>query len=106
MAVETDKYELPLYVADTLRELADWSGFSIGYVLSAIAHGYPGKKSGMKFLRIEIDFDYSTGSKIRLAVEGGKLYISVADGAWVGQITLTRHTSGSKTCGSIPYIPV
>lgn len=55
MAVETDKYELPLYVADTSRELADWSGFSIGYVLSAIAHGYPGKKSGMKFLRVEVD---------------------------------------------------
>lgn len=49
MAVETDEYELPLYVADTSRELADWSGFSIGYVLSAISHGYSGKKAGMRF---------------------------------------------------------
>lgn len=53
MAVETDKYELPLFVVDTLRELADRYGFSIEYVLSAISHGYSGKKAGMKFLRIE-----------------------------------------------------
>ena len=57
MAVETDKYELPLYVADTSRELADWSGLSINYVLSAISHDYAGKKSGMKFLRIEVDWN-------------------------------------------------
>lgn len=57
MAVEIDKYELPLFVADTSRELADWSGYSIGYVLSAIAHDYPGKKSRMKFLRIEVDWE-------------------------------------------------
>ena len=57
MAVETDKYELPLFVADTSRELADWSGFGIGYVLSSIAHDYPGKKTGMKFLRVEVDWE-------------------------------------------------
>ncbi len=56
MAVGIDKYELPLYVADTSRELADWSGLSIGYVLSAISHDYSGEKSGMKFLRIEVDW--------------------------------------------------
>jgi len=57
MAVETDEYELPLYIADTSIELANWSGFSIGYVLSAISHKYCGKKSGMKFLRIDVDWD-------------------------------------------------
>ena len=57
MAVETDEYELPLYVADTSRELADWSGLSIGYVLSAISHGYSGKKSGMRFLRVEVELE-------------------------------------------------
>lgn len=57
MAVETDKYELPLYVADTSRELADWSGLSIGYVLSSISHGYSGKKAGMRFLRIEVEWE-------------------------------------------------
>ncbi len=57
MAVETDEYELPLYVADTSRELSDWSGFSIGYILSAISHGYSGKKAKMRFLRIEIDWE-------------------------------------------------
>lgn len=57
MAVETDEYELPLYVADTSSELADWSGLSIGYVLSAISHGYSGKKAGMRFLRIEVKWE-------------------------------------------------
>ncbi|WP_124066238.1 hypothetical protein [Clostridium sp. E02] len=57
MAVETDKYELPLYVADTSRELADWSGLSIGYVLSAISHGYSGKKTGIRFLRVEVEWE-------------------------------------------------
>lgn len=57
LAVEIDKYELPLFVADTSRELADWSGCSIGYVLSAIAHDYPSKKTGMKFLRVEVDWE-------------------------------------------------
>jgi hypothetical protein len=57
MAVETNEYELPLYVADTSRELVDWSGLSIGYVLSAISHGYSGKKTGIRFLRIEVEWE-------------------------------------------------
>ena len=57
MAVATDKYELPLYVADTARELSDWSGYNINYVLSAISHQYSGKKIGMKFIRIEVEDD-------------------------------------------------
>lgn len=57
MAVTTDKYELPLYVADTARELSDWSGYNINYVLSAISHQYSGKKIGMKFIRIEVEED-------------------------------------------------
>lgn len=42
MAVSADKYELPLVVLDTSRELANWSGYSIGYVLSSISNDYPG----------------------------------------------------------------
>lgn len=57
MAASIEWHELPLAVFDTSRELADWSGFSIGYVLSAISHDYSGKKAGMKFLRIEIDWE-------------------------------------------------
>ena len=57
MAVSTDKYELPLYVADTARELSNWSGYDINYVLSAISHQYSGKKIGMKFIRIEMGDD-------------------------------------------------
>ncbi len=57
LAVTTDKYELPLYVSDTAKGLADWSGYSSGYILSAISHDYPGKKAGMKFLRIEIEME-------------------------------------------------
>ncbi|PPK77519.1 hypothetical protein BXY41_11658 [Lacrimispora xylanisolvens] len=57
MAVETDEYELPLYVADTSRELADWSGLSIGYVLITISHCYSGKKAGIKFLRVNVEWE-------------------------------------------------
>ncbi|MGL6221321.1 MAG: hypothetical protein ACRC36_25050 [Lacrimispora sphenoides] len=57
LVVSPDEYELPLFVADSSRELADWSGFSINYVLSAISHDYAGKKSGMKFQRIEVDWE-------------------------------------------------
>lgn len=57
LAVTTDKYELPLYVSDTAKGLADWSGYSSGYILSAISHGYSGKKARMKFIRIEIEWE-------------------------------------------------
>lgn len=65
LAVIVERYELPIGVFDTSRELADWSGYSIGYVLSSIAHNYPRKKTGMKFVRVEVDWEEIDDGKSR-----------------------------------------
>lgn len=57
LAVSADQYELPLAVFDTSHELADWSGYGIMYVLSAITHNYSGEKSSMQFLRVEVEWE-------------------------------------------------
>lgn len=57
MAVSADQYELPLYVADTAKELAEWSGVKPNYVSTAIYYKYSGKKMGMKFVKVELEED-------------------------------------------------
>lgn len=53
MAVTTDKYELPLFVADTARELGKHFGVSQNTVYSSISKGLSGKKNGYRFVKVE-----------------------------------------------------
>lgn len=55
MAVTPDKYELPLYVAESVRELAIVFKTSENAISSSIGHGLNGKKQGHKFIRVDID---------------------------------------------------
>lgn len=57
LAVTPDKYELPLYVADTVREMARVVGMRENNVSSLIIKQRSGKKSGYRFLRIECEDD-------------------------------------------------
>lgn len=55
MAVTPDKYELPLYVADNTRELANVFNTSDGNVKSCISKGKSGTTNGYKFIRVEVE---------------------------------------------------
>ena len=65
LAVTADKYELPLYVAETRREMAQWHGVSIDAIASAMYRYerdadrrkqlHP--QSGVRFCRVEVDDD-------------------------------------------------
>lgn len=67
LAVTADEYELPLYVADSCKEMAKWFGVDGDWISSAICRynrrrgkspdqrkevNYPGKT---RFCRIEVD---------------------------------------------------
>ena len=52
LAVEADKYELPLYVADTARELAEKFGTTKHNVESSAFYGHGGSVSGRRFLKV------------------------------------------------------
>ena len=55
IAVEADKYELPIAIADTAKELAAIMGVSIQTINSATSRGDSGKQSGRKFMRVRND---------------------------------------------------
>ena len=51
LCVEADEYELPLYVADTARELAEQFDTTTHCVQVLVDGGYSGKKIGRRFLK-------------------------------------------------------
>ena len=53
MAVTADKYELPLCVEDTARELGARFGVSKGYVYCAVSKKLSGKKTGYRFVKVD-----------------------------------------------------
>ena len=53
MAVTADKYELPICVADTARELAEHFGVSPNTVYSSMSKGLSGKRNGYRFVKVE-----------------------------------------------------
>ena len=55
MGVTPDKYELPLFVADSLKELSKMSGFDYDSVRHLISKRSSGKNKGIKFIKITID---------------------------------------------------
>ena len=44
--VTTDKYELPIYVADTIEELAAWQGVKVKSIVQAVSRYEHGKYNG------------------------------------------------------------
>ena len=54
MMVTTDKYELPLAVADSIKELATMDGKSVGAISSAM---YYAKKMGTKCRYVKVVLD-------------------------------------------------
>ena len=57
MAVEADKYELPLYVADSARELAEKCGTTKHNVEVSAFFGNSGAMSGRRFMKIPKEID-------------------------------------------------
>ena len=55
MAVTADKYELPLVVCDTARELAEKCGVSKETVKTAAYRGRNGKRSDRKYVRVIVE---------------------------------------------------
>lgn len=54
MIVTADEYELPLMVADKAKDLAKYKGISPSTVSALINRKYSGKKTGVKYLKIDI----------------------------------------------------
>ena len=54
MAVTADRYELPVYVADSVPELARATGRNPASIHAAITLSYSGKYGGIKFLKVEV----------------------------------------------------
>lgn len=55
IAVTPDEYEMPLIVADNLKEMSRKSGIKKDVISSAIYHESNGKRLGIKFIKIEVD---------------------------------------------------
>ena len=52
MMVEADKYELPLVIADSARELAEKCGTTTGNVEACVARGCQGVLAKRKFVKV------------------------------------------------------
>lgn len=54
LAITADKYELPIYVADTCKELAEVIGVSQNLISSHISKNKSGKISKVRFKKVPI----------------------------------------------------
>ena len=55
LGVTPDKYELPLFVADSLKELSKMSGFDYDSLRYRISKRNSGRNKRVKFIKITID---------------------------------------------------
>ncbi len=55
IAVTSDKYELPIAVADTSGELAKMLGTTRNNILSSISKNKSGKHSKVRYIKLEDD---------------------------------------------------
>ena len=55
MAVTSDDLELPVYVTDDYKELAEAYGINKFTLLSSISKGLNGRYNGVKFVKVIID---------------------------------------------------
>jgi len=54
LAVTPDEYELPIYVCDSGKELAEKLGVSQSTIYTLIAHDRDGSRTGRKVIKVEI----------------------------------------------------
>jgi len=55
MAVTPDKYELPLYVADTVEEIAEKYGLTKKNIYNYVSANRSGRIAGVKFVKVKDD---------------------------------------------------
>lgn len=53
MAVTADELELPLFVGFA-QEVAEWAGINVATLYGMISHKKSGKRSGRKFVKVEM----------------------------------------------------
>ena len=63
MAVTADEYELPVAIADTCKELAKLCGVSRNTIRHAMQRGWNGKRTGRKFIKVEVNDDHIPSDK-------------------------------------------
>lgn len=54
MAVTADKYELPLYIAETIEELSERYGISRSTIATSISREETGRNRGFKFAKVKL----------------------------------------------------
>lgn len=57
MDVAIDKYELPLFVAETIDEMSDWSGTKPQTIRTSISQNKTGNRRGYKFVKVDLEED-------------------------------------------------
>ena len=57
MAVTPDEYELPLFVTESLDEMAKKFNKTKSMISSSICHERQGGRCGIKFIRVEVEND-------------------------------------------------
>ena len=55
MGVTADKYEFPIYIADTATQLAKIMGISRDVIYSGVSKKLNGRNKGIKFVKVEIN---------------------------------------------------
>lgn len=55
MGVTPDKYELPIFVAGSLKELAEMSGYDYDSIRHRISKRSSGRNHGIKFIKIIVN---------------------------------------------------
>ena len=55
MAVSNDRYELPIFLTDTVKEMAEWAGRSNNDILRAISTGRKCKRNNCRFERVIVN---------------------------------------------------
>ena len=53
LAVEADKYELPLAVADTAEELGKMFGIKKNTVINCVSRNRSGRENGYKYIKVK-----------------------------------------------------
>lgn len=57
LAVTDDKYELPVMIADSSRELAQRLGINVNIIMKARAQGRASQKYKLRFEKVSMDDD-------------------------------------------------
>lgn len=55
LLVEADEYELPLFVADTAKELGDIFGVKKNTIINCVSRNRSGRENGYKYVKVRIE---------------------------------------------------